>query len=339
MTEGTKTQRFFEDGTYFSQQNMATLIKSLLTDGYIPLFGNGLAVKATSPISMSVTVDTGMAVVQGYIVELEGGVKTLPIAAAHASLARIDRVIARLEPNATVRGITFAVKTGTPAATPAAPELTKTAALWELPLAQVKVAAGSIAIAQSAITDERPKALNSATGLPAATKSALGVVKVGAGITLSNGEISVPHSSFPMVAKMTQTDAGLGILIKNNTYNGVLGCEPAGVSISNKNIGVKECKYTIVVENTDQTISGYCTVSYCAKNLFTTETRVVGSEQKFIPRAPSSHSPSIVTFTATHQIRYEETCYYTLTIDSSMLRPGVRSVSYEGTNIYLTRVD
>ena len=66
---------------------------------------------------------------------------------------RIDAVVARV--NITDRNVEFAVKTGTPAATPAAPEMTRTDDVKEYCLALVNVPANATQIEQSNITDTR----------------------------------------------------------------------------------------------------------------------------------------------------------------------------------------
>lgn len=124
--------------------------------------GNEFQAVATAPASMQITVKAGMAWVQGaystvqgsYVVLNDGDV-TLPIAAAHASLARIDLVILEIL-DSTYSGASntgqLRVVLGTAAASPVAPSVTGSYVV----LAQVRVNAGVTSIAASAITDVRP---------------------------------------------------------------------------------------------------------------------------------------------------------------------------------------
>jgi hypothetical protein len=82
---------------------------------------------------------------------------TLSVPAAHATYPRIDRVVVRLNASPG-RTIDIVVKAGTAAPEPAAPALTRTAEIWELSLAQVRVEAGATSILSAKITDERGSA-------------------------------------------------------------------------------------------------------------------------------------------------------------------------------------
>jgi hypothetical protein len=102
---------------------------------------------------MNVKVKSGQALVRGHYYDSTAQ-ETLTIATADLSNPRIDRVVLRLDP--TANSIILAVITGTPASSPSAPALTQTVgAVYELPIAQVLVAAATASIAPGAVTDQR----------------------------------------------------------------------------------------------------------------------------------------------------------------------------------------
>lgn len=85
--------------------------------------------------------------------------KTLPISAAHATLSRIDRVIARAvyTTPSTPGRIELDVITGTAAASPVAPPLVTNTSKCEVPIAQVQVNAAVGSITADKVTDERKR--------------------------------------------------------------------------------------------------------------------------------------------------------------------------------------
>ena len=122
-------------------------------DGVI--YGYGDELKVTPGSGMAVKVGTGAAFVQGRMLEVYGEAEVLPVEAADAVSPRIDRVVVRLDLTSSERRAYLAVKTGTPAATPAAPLLQQDSTIWELSLAQVRVPAGATGIVVGDIADER----------------------------------------------------------------------------------------------------------------------------------------------------------------------------------------
>jgi hypothetical protein len=137
----------------YTSEAFARLFKTMMRDGIVHNDGDELAVSPSVPAAMSVSVGTGMALVQGRYYINDGDL-TLPVDAADPSHPRIDRVVVRLEatPGRTVHAV---VKKGTPAPSPVPPGLTRTAETWELSLAQVRVEAGATSIVAGKITDER----------------------------------------------------------------------------------------------------------------------------------------------------------------------------------------
>lgn len=102
---------------------------------------------------MQVKVPAGFAMVRGHYYS-NTAIETLTIAAAHATLARIDSVILELDPSANT--ILLTVLTGTAASTPAAPSLTQTdTGVYQIRLANVAVAAAATTITSGNVTDTR----------------------------------------------------------------------------------------------------------------------------------------------------------------------------------------
>jgi microcystin-dependent protein len=137
------------DSTNYTQALIAEIFASLISDGY----ASGLAVSATAPASMAVSVALGRAFIQGFWYKSDAA-NVLTIAAADPANPRIDRIVIRLETGG-AKQVTARVLTGTPAGSPSAPALTQTAAVWEISLAQIAVAAAASSIVAGNITDER----------------------------------------------------------------------------------------------------------------------------------------------------------------------------------------
>lgn len=127
--------------------------KAYWDDGVFYKPSTSFAVTATGT-GMNVQVQPGMAQVQGAFC-LEDTVQTLPIAAADASLNRIDSVVLRLDLSLDKRDISLAVISGVAAVSPVAPALTRNNTTWELGIANVLVSAGAGVITQRDVDDTR----------------------------------------------------------------------------------------------------------------------------------------------------------------------------------------
>lgn len=119
--------------------------------GAVRGFQNDMLVYADST-GMQVKVKTGECLMRGHYGSNDTE-KILPIAASHATLARLDRVIIRADFLNNV--ISLQVLTGTAASTPVAPAVTQSSTIWETSLATVSVAATSVTVAVAAVTDDR----------------------------------------------------------------------------------------------------------------------------------------------------------------------------------------
>lgn len=136
----------------YSSADWAAIHKSFLKDGPVMGYQGEMYVKPASPAAMSVKVSLGAAFIQGRYFEVYTSEETVALAAAHATLARIDRIVLRLD--YTARTIALAALTGTAAVTPVAPALTQTGSTWEIELAQVAVAALATSITAANIANK-----------------------------------------------------------------------------------------------------------------------------------------------------------------------------------------
>lgn len=101
---------------------------------------------------VAVRVAPGSAWIHGYRYENTAPLE-LRLATAHGVYPRIDRVVLRLD--SVARSIRLAVVTGTPAAVPTPPELTRGDNIYELALGDVTVAQAATEINAKHIADTR----------------------------------------------------------------------------------------------------------------------------------------------------------------------------------------
>jgi hypothetical protein len=101
---------------------------------------------------MQVKVPTGQVWIEGHWGAITS-TKTVPLTTAHATLGRLDRVVARAD--FVNNRIELDVLAGTPNASPTLPSLTQNSSIWEISLAQVAVAAATGTIAAGNVTDKR----------------------------------------------------------------------------------------------------------------------------------------------------------------------------------------
>lgn len=152
-----ESYRFFGsaegDARSYNQLELAEVLSKIFSNGYFTGVGNQLAVIQNTPAAMNVKVETGEGWINGYWYQNDAQ-KTLIVSTAHLSLPRIDTVVLRLD-IVTNRTITAAIIAGTPSASPVAPTLTQTAQIYEIPLANIAVAASASSIVTGNITDRR----------------------------------------------------------------------------------------------------------------------------------------------------------------------------------------
>ena len=153
ITHGFFASNDVENPTTYTQVQYARERALTIMNGIHDGIGANFAVSASDPTAMSVVVGSGAVHAQGYWMESDAET-TLQIAAADENYPRIDRVVIRVDIVANLE-VSFAVLTGIASSSPAVPQLTQTSAIYELPLAQVAVAAGVTSVTSAAITDER----------------------------------------------------------------------------------------------------------------------------------------------------------------------------------------
>ncbi len=130
--------------------NLATIIKNGV------VYSKNDDLKVTAHAGMAISVGYGRAWINGHWFFNDTAYTGLEIATAPSgNNARIDRVVLRLDTSTAVRSVSLAVLTGTAAASPVAPALTRTSTVHELALADIYVGAGVLSITDANITDKR----------------------------------------------------------------------------------------------------------------------------------------------------------------------------------------
>jgi len=134
----------------YSATDFAAYFGKLVSNGIFYAASTNLQVTPGS--GMAVSVASGSAWINGYSYENTDALE-LNLTTASGVNPRIDRVVVRF--SAVERRIYLTVLTGTPAAVPVAPTLTRTDDTFELGLADVLVPKGSVTVSALNITDTR----------------------------------------------------------------------------------------------------------------------------------------------------------------------------------------
>ncbi len=142
------------DERSYTEREMALALGTIGGNGVRTL--DDLTVTAAQQ-GLQAQVGVGRAMVEGYSYALldDGGEPMLLAHEAALTQPRIDRVVLRLDKSAEVKSIRVAVKQGTAAAAPQPPELTRGDTVYEVSLAQVRIAVGAGTLRDEDITDER----------------------------------------------------------------------------------------------------------------------------------------------------------------------------------------
>ena len=139
------------DRVYLAQ-HFAAYFASFIGNGVYAEHSNQLQVMEMATPQMQIGIERGQGWINGYWYE-NTDTLYIPVDVADGVLNRIDSVVLRL--GFSERNMWLAVKKGTPAVNPIAPEVTRTADYYELQLATISIPAGSIKITQAQITDTR----------------------------------------------------------------------------------------------------------------------------------------------------------------------------------------
>lgn len=142
-----------ENGTYdreYDASNWAEYFASFIGNGVFANPSNNLQVQ--SGTGLNVIVNTGKAWINGYYYNNTEPL-TLALEASNPSYSRIDRVVCEL--NLNTREIKTHVLTGSFSSTPVAPVLETSSNIYQLSLAEIKVAPNATSVSQSSILDTR----------------------------------------------------------------------------------------------------------------------------------------------------------------------------------------
>lgn len=139
----------------YNADDISNYFLKLISNGVFATPSNAMQVQASA--DMTVKVSAGWAFINCKWLE-NTAAYPLTLDAADVVLNRIDRIVLRLSESPRTMGIY--IKKGTPASTPMPPELARTkGVIWELSLAKISIHAGTTAITQAMITDERADAV------------------------------------------------------------------------------------------------------------------------------------------------------------------------------------
>ncbi|MBO0602694.1 hypothetical protein I2483_13585 [Sporosarcina sp. E16_3] len=217
----------------YTADEFTSYFHTLITTGIMKGAGNMLKV-GTSGSNMITTVDTGTAFLNGRQYENDS-ILTLLHEVEALGKSRIDRLVLRLVLDLDARYIEAFVKKGVAGVSPSAPPLERTANVYEISLAQVKVIGGQTYINAVDVTDERGKDVicpwAGSNILPNFDAEGLQdlVEKVATMYSLTNGRSTFDTtSSFGEPAAKNVDDLKeTGIYFANKTW-GTLGTLPGG---------------------------------------------------------------------------------------------------------------
>lgn len=134
----------------YDATDFAAYFGDLVSNGIFYRTAENLKVSAAT--GMNIAIQPGSAWINGYHYQ-NTTLLELPIATANGVNPRIDRVV--LQWSNVGREIKLAVKTGTPAPVPAAPDLNKTADIYELGIADITIPKGVVSTSDDLISDTR----------------------------------------------------------------------------------------------------------------------------------------------------------------------------------------
>lgn len=135
----------------FNADDFARYFGTLIKNGVFPNPSTNFQCIADQE-TMAVKMETGIAWIDGHL-RYDDNVHILEIDTADSVLDRIDRIVLRKD--VLDRDIHWLVKKGEMSGKPVAPTLQRDENAWELGIADVKVAHGTVSISQSMVTDTR----------------------------------------------------------------------------------------------------------------------------------------------------------------------------------------
>lgn len=149
------------DGVYdrkYNADDYSNNLAAIISNGVRRSGDNDLYVQANGS-NMALTINPGWAFISGkyYHNNAIHTAFTVPTAPTGDS-KRIDRIVIRKDESTNVRSIKLQYLTGTPAANPTAPALTRSGDIYEIAIADIAVNSSVTAITQSNIIDQRANA-------------------------------------------------------------------------------------------------------------------------------------------------------------------------------------
>lgn len=135
----------------FNADDFAKYFGTLIKNGVFPNPSTNFQCIADQE-TMAVKMEAGIAWIDGHL-RYDDNVHILEIDTADSVLDRIDRIVLRKD--VLDRDIYWVVKKGEMSGKPVAPNLQRDENAWELGIADVKVAHGTVSISQSMVTDTR----------------------------------------------------------------------------------------------------------------------------------------------------------------------------------------
>ena len=135
-----------------SSAPLRKLIKSLFSDGVMPNPSSSMQVTAKG--NLNIAVKSGFAICGGCM-KLNESESALALEKADSTYTRIDKIVLRLDDNDDIRSCEFAIKKGTPSASPVSLGLNRNSTVWEIALADITVKANATTITNADIKDLR----------------------------------------------------------------------------------------------------------------------------------------------------------------------------------------
>lgn len=136
-----------EGDRVYDADSFSSWLKQFFKDG---ILSGGLQVVANG--DMTLTVNKGTGLIGGKVKVFEENT-LLTLSTASGTLNRIDNIVLRRDDEE--RDFKLDIVKGTPAASPTAPNLTRSGNIYELKLAEVYVTKGTVKITQASVTDTR----------------------------------------------------------------------------------------------------------------------------------------------------------------------------------------
>ena len=137
-----------------SDSDVREIIKTVWSNGVALISPDGSDLQVVADNGMSVKVLKGGCIISGAIGRQDKEM-TIKVSAAHSSLKRMDRIVARFDLSEQIRSIEIYLKEGTPSTTPVAPNLVQASNYYEIALADIRVKAGATEINNIDILDQR----------------------------------------------------------------------------------------------------------------------------------------------------------------------------------------